>query len=357
MSSEVFHYVESISNSGLSIYDLIAIGDPELWIPSEKLEILLTGALRGQSLQGLALRTRSKVVKKLVAEALGYPLPKSFQKTQPRFPGQDFDVYTQKSTNLQIWNEEISPSRRYVIIKVSAEDVIEAVRVIDGETLAKLDTTGTLTQKFQARLTLGESNVELVSPVDTENIAKIISGRSTPAEIAVIPTEQPTSQSLIPIKEVFKTLSELVGMRFKNLGAVQERNRGAELHRLVCSSLRYEIYGDDGRFPDIRNQLLEVKLQTSPTIDLGLVRPDSLNPLDITMIDGLQIRHSDIRYAIFSAVLERSEVTLTHLFLTTGADFFTRFKIFEGKGLNKKLQVPLPNTFFSQPQKLDSLEN
>lgn len=352
-----FSYTANIRNSGLSIYDPITIGDPQLWIPSENLEVLLVDALQRQSLQGLALRTRSKVVKALITEALGYPLPKSFKKTQPRFFGQNFDVYTQKSTNLQIWNEEISSSRRYAIIKVSANDIIETVRVIDGETLAKLDTTGTLTHKFQAQLTLGKSEAELICLTDTENIEAVISGRSTPIEIALNPTEQPTSQSLIPIREVFETLSTLLGTRFRDLGAVQERNRGAELHRLVCRALNYELYADDGRFPDIRNQLLEVKLQTSPTIDLGLVRPDSLNPLDITMVEGQQIKHSDVRYAIFSATLEKGEILLTHLFLTTGESFFKRFKIFEGKGLNKKLQVPLPSTFFSQSQKLDLSEN
>ena len=39
-------------------------------------------------------------------------------------------------------------------------------------------------------------------------------------------------------------------------------------------------------------------------------------------------------------------VTLTHLFLSTGEKFFTRFPQFQGKVLNKKLQIPLPLNFF-----------
>ena len=99
------NYVGNIRSSGLSIYDTIEIGDPDHWIPTPELEDLLNNSLAGISLAGLALRTRSKVAKVRVCQALGYPVPASFKKTQPRFPGQFFDTYVQKSDNLQIWNE------------------------------------------------------------------------------------------------------------------------------------------------------------------------------------------------------------------------------------------------------------
>src|SRR5579885_188467 len=144
-------YVEAIRRSGLSIYDAVEIGDPKLWIPAPELESLLDDGLRGIALAGLPLRTRSKIVKEHVCRTLGYPIPSSFRKTQPRFPGQLFDTYVQKSNNLQVWNEELAPSRRYVLIRVSANDSIARVKVVTGDTLALLDTTGTLTQKYQAR--------------------------------------------------------------------------------------------------------------------------------------------------------------------------------------------------------------
>ncbi|MFQ5639932.1 MAG: restriction endonuclease, partial [bacterium] len=122
--------------------------------------------------------------------------------------------------------------------------------------------------------------------------------------------------------------------------------RGAALHRLVCQCLGYTDYRDHGQFPDVRHQLLEVKLQTSPTIDLGLVCPDSESPLDVPKIGGQQIRHCDVRYALFYGATDGKKVTLTHLFLTTGEKFFTRFPRFQGKVLNKKLQIPLPTDFF-----------
>ena len=118
---------------------------------SKKLEEILQESLC-ISLSGLALRTRSKVVKTEVCKAIGYPVPGSFKRTQPRFPGQNFDVYIQKSNNLQIWNEELDASRRYVIVRVDEDNRIGNVRVISGAELAKLDRTGTLTQKYQATL-------------------------------------------------------------------------------------------------------------------------------------------------------------------------------------------------------------
>ena len=83
-------YTKLIKISGLTIYDSV----PEnLYIPNDDLEIILREGLRGFSTAGLPIRTRSKIVKSRICEILGYPIPKTFLKTQPRFLGQDFDTY------------------------------------------------------------------------------------------------------------------------------------------------------------------------------------------------------------------------------------------------------------------------
>lgn len=340
-------FVKAISESGLSIYDLIEIGEPDLWIPTPVLEALLDRGLKGMSVYGFPIRTRSKVVKQAVCRVLGYPAPKLFKKTRPRFPGQRFDTYIQKSNNLQIWNEEIVPTRRYVIIRVSAEDVIERVKVVTGELLASLDTTGTLTRKYQARIVPGQEPTELVATEDTANLKPIVDSSGYFVFFEHSPVDDPMAETLLPIAVIFERLKSLVGCTFADAGHDQERNRGAELHRLVCSTLGYREYRDTGSFPDIRNQLLEMKLQTSPTIDLGLVRPDSEEPLDMPRIAGRQIRHCDVRYAIFYGQTDGEQVELTHLYLTTGEAFFSRFHQFQGQVVNKKLQIPLPGDFFN----------
>lgn len=339
-------YVEAIKQSGLSIYDPIKIGDPNLWIPTPELEILLNDGLIRISLANLPLRTRSKVLKEHICQILGYPVPSSFRKTQPRFPGQFFDTYIQKSNNLQIWNEEIASTRRYVIVRLNADDIISRVKVVTGDVLAMLDTTGTLTQKYQARLNLGKSKAELISEEDTMLLQPFVFPDFNLA-LVESPINYPAAGQLLPIRKIFEQLIKLIGTSFADTGHDQERKRGAELHRIVCQNLGYKKYQDDGQFPDIRHQLIEIKLQTSPTIDLGLVCPDSTEPLDIPQIEQRQIRHCDVRYALFYGQTNGETVTLTHLFLTTGEKFFHRFQQCQGNTLNKKLQVSLPSDFFS----------
>ncbi|MEW6349576.1 MAG: restriction endonuclease [Thermodesulfobacteriota bacterium] len=338
-------YVQAIRERGLTIYDSIEIGDPTLWIPSPTLEKLLRRSLEGISLKGLPLRTRSKSVKILVCKALGYRVPTSFRRTRPRFPGQLFDTYVQKSNNLQVWNEDLAPSRRYVIIRVSVTDAITGVRVVTGTHLARLDNTGTVTQKYQARLNLRTDKEELIVETDSDRLRPVV---DSCADLRLVdgPTADPEAGKILPIGIIFQRLRKLVGVSFPHGGYTQERNRGTALHKLVCQYLGYIDYRDDGRFPDIRQQLLEVKLQTSQTIDLGLVSPSSEEPLDVPKIRGLQIRHCDVRYALFYATTDGTTVTLTHIFLTTGEHFFSRFHQFQGNVLNRKLQIPLPSDFF-----------
>ena len=336
--------VEAISRSGLTIYDFIPRHVGELWIPTSDLEHMLNHSMAGIALSDLPLRTRSKVVKEHICRALGYPVPSTFRRTQPRFPGQHFDVYVQKSDNVQIWNEDLEPARRYVVVRVGEDDTITRVRIVTGQELAKLDRTGTLTQKYQARMVPTPATTELVVEADTTPVHALTSDE---ADLSMAdPTDLPRGGDLLSIVRVFDKLQGLMGTRFPDPGRNQERNRGARLHQLVCERLGYRRYGDNGRFPDLRHQLLEVKLQTSATIDLGLVDPHSKDILDMPRIGGVQVRHCDVRYAVFGATTDGHEVSLTGLIVTTGEMFFARLAQFEGRVLNKKLQIRLPPGFF-----------
>ena len=202
--------ISAIRKSGLSIYDSLQ-AHLNLFIADEDLENILNKGLRGLVLNQ-PLRTRSKVVKSKVCEVLGYPVPSSFKKTQPRFPGQNFDTYVQKSNNLQIWNEEVSPSRRYVLIRVDDNDKVTKVRVVTGPIIAAYDTTGTLTHKFQAS---ARSQVvaasKLIGAEDTANVkTRII--RPKPHEW----------KEFIPIKQLFDALMKLTGKTFLDPGRNQE---------------------------------------------------------------------------------------------------------------------------------------
>ncbi len=141
--------LERIQKSGLTIYDPL-VDRPDLFIDNRTLERFLDAQLKGFNL-AYPNRTRSKVVKQRICEILGYPIPASFAKTRPRFPGQNFDTSVQQANNFQPWNEGIDPSRRYVFVRVNSSGIVVRVKVASGEIIAELDTTGTLTHKYQAK--------------------------------------------------------------------------------------------------------------------------------------------------------------------------------------------------------------
>lgn len=320
---EIDEIVAAIRRSGLSIYD--PLGDhPNLVIPDQILEAILDRGLRGLVLNQ-PIRTRSKVLKTAVCAALGYGAPRSFRKTQPRFIGQNFDTYVQKSDNLQIFNEGVALDRRYVLIRLDGDSIVTRVRVVTGAVIDGFRATGTLTLKFQAKARTSASASRLVSTSDTP--------RTVPLVLA---------GKILPIAEVYSRLKALVGTTFADPGNDRERTRGDLLHEKVAQLLGTDATDNRAQFPDILEQLLEVKLQTSPTIDLGLWSPDSEEP----MVAYPTLHHEDARFAVFYGSRSTGRITIEHLIVTTGHDFFTYFRRFEGLGVNAKRQIPLPRDFF-----------
>jgi len=332
--------VVRVRDSSFSIYENLS-SHPGLYFDTQELEMVLNNAMGGLNLD-YPIRTRSKVVKSAICAALGYSIPPSFKKTQPRFPGQNFDTYTQKADNLQVWNEEVSPSRRYVLIRVDASSRVTRVRVVTGEVIAALDPTGTLTHKFQAKFIGSVGASTLVSSRDTSRVVAASAARNHAGSAIA---DQPLAQ-LLSIADLYKRLLTLVGKRFRNPGLTQERNRGALLHQMVQAALGDVACHDNGQFPDVPHQLLELKLQTASTVDLGLVSPDSTEPFALIPF----LRHCDVRYGLFYGKLDSGDVVLDHVVLVTGEDFFKVFRRFEGKVKNSKLQIPLPRGFFGDAE-------
>lgn len=67
--------------------------------------------------------------------------------------------------------------------------------------------------------------------------------------------------------------SRLLGQEIKPQAT---KNRGQELERMVAVGLGYRVSDQDvlaGGYPDLRHQALEVKVQDSPTVDLGRYSP------------------------------------------------------------------------------------
>ena len=153
----------------------------------------------------------------------------------------------------------------------------------------------------------------------------------------------PTRGALLDVGRVYDLLLPMVGQWFDDPGATQERNRGSLVHREACSRLGLSHFADNGQFPDVLSQVLEVKLQLARTVDLGLELPESLTPVAST--NGV-LAVQDVRYAIFYGVRERRAFQLTELVVVTGADFFKEFRQFQGNVSNSKLQLRLPRSWF-----------
>jgi hypothetical protein len=335
----------TIREASLDIYTPIDPFNSDLFFPDAELEVHLDSQLRGEQLGG-PIRSRSKLAKQLVAEALGYDRPTSFRRTVPRFPGQDLDVHVQQDNNLQIWNQEVSPERRYVLIRPSSDDIVQRVRVVRGEQVAEWDRTGTLTSKFQAKRIAGRTGSALLSESDTSAFVQTL--KPTPLGPGLLwdstSSDPPTPGLVMPITQLFERLMPLVGMRLDATGAGQDRVRGELLQASVSDLLGIGEYANFGQWPDIVNQALEVKLQTSPTIDLGLVLPTDTA---LARALGPGIRHCDARYLVaYGELLSSSEVEIQALVLVTGADFFTEFVQFGGLVTNSKRQIRLPNDLF-----------
>lgn len=335
-------YVKNIRNSGLSIYDHIRYDDAHLYIPTVILEEILSNALTGLSFKDLPLRSRSKAVKTEICLALGYPIPSSFTMTHSRFPEQNFDVYAQKSLNVQIWNEDLDPYRRYVFIYLNGSDVITSVRVIIGKELTKYAHNRTLTHKYQAKMKI--YNQSFCSIQDTPNVENWIENNH-PTLRNANPNQLPKNNQLLRISDIYERLIPMIGNTLDYLSASQERNRGSELHAMICDYLGYSFYEDDGSYPDITHQLLEIKLQTSSTIDLGQHSPEDGE--EILSIGNTCFYSEDIRYAIFYGKVQSNHILLKNLYLVTGLDFSRYFPLFKGKQINSKIQFHLPKNFFN----------
>lgn len=137
----------------------------------------------------------------------------------------------------------------------------------------------------------------------------------------------------------------MVGSVYTDPGVVQERSRGTVVHREACARLGADGFADNGQFPDILSQLVEVKLRLARTVDLGLELPSSDIPL--ASANGL-LGARDVRYAIFYADRDGAAFEISGLVVVTGADFFKEYRQFGGLTANRKLQLKLPPAWFER---------
>lgn len=87
--------------------------------------------------------------------------------------------------------------------------------------------------------------------------------------------DEPTIDSLLPMNSIKKIISdEIIAQK---IPPSSTKNRGQLLESMFAKALGYKLNENEslaGGYPDIRNQALEIKLQDSPTVDLGKYSPE-----------------------------------------------------------------------------------
>lgn len=118
------------------------------------------------------------------------------------------------------------------------------------------------------------------------------------------------------------------------------KNRGQMLERLVAQALGYDVDSGllSGGYPDIAHQLLEVKIQDSPTVDLGRYSPQFEEP--VPYMQDFTTR--DVRYLL--ALTNPITHTIDGLIFLAGVDLGKHFTYIANK--SDKCQRSIPMDFF-----------
>jgi hypothetical protein len=190
---------------------------------------------------------------------------------------------------------------RLIFIKIDTDaELIDSIIILTPEYIEnKFGKFGKPTIKHQLMISpkqrdlVIKSENSILSYPDTKNLTYRI--RHTYESTPTTMLKEPDFNNLFSIK----LLTEMVAKKLigRILDADDTKNRGQALERLVLQLLGYSeknLAGLAGGYPDIPNQLLEVKVQDSPTVDLGKHTPETE---DIVM-EASNVTTGDIRYLI-----------------------------------------------------------
>jgi len=300
-------------------------------------------------------------------ESLGYRRPsglrtKEAKANKPKFRNQLMDIFVQKHSNLQVWNYIPYACERYgcryVIFKVNDEKIL-GLLIKTGEELKDWDLTGTRTIKWQAIITdttrKKAMNNVLVSEKDPVFSKFNLDKRDLEPlqnRINKIKETQKNERFLLkrePNPKLLVTIDELEGLLAPLLDTVieytSEKLLGQNFQASVAKQLGYSIEKgfsiNSGQIPDMIHQVIETKVQISPTIDLGYHLPIDNDPLTFDWNKN-KITPRDIRYVIALADrMKDNKAQVKGIVITSGEEFEEFFSFCEGT--NFKVQMTIPN--------------
>ncbi len=274
----------------------------------------------------------------------------------------DTYVVTSGNTyNLQVWNrspnsdtplirfqnDEVIYAKdiRLVLIKVNVQScLIESIVIMTPEYIEHtFGVFGKPTIKQQLlvsnrqRQKIVISNTHIHITTDTERmLPHITSHYVSPSKLSCDQPESGKLFSMVILNEY--VAKHLIGVK---LLAADTKTRGQLLEKMV---IEYLGYGYNSRlvggYPDLPNQLLEVKVQDAQTIDLGRYSPQFME----TINEELGLTTQDVRYLI--ALTNPNTQTIEGIILCAGKNLGDVFTYVSDKSY--KCQRSIPMSFFDK---------
>ena len=326
----------------------------------------LTGKTRtdGSNIRKLIASTLEKHSLPKLAEQGQYEIVPPKGKGVPKIAREFIDTYivtSGTSYNLQVWNRIPAAETllvkyesgenlkctdvRFVFVRIDTENnKIASVIILTAEYIERnFGKFGKPTIKHQllisgkVRNEIYRRDDKILSFPDSKKLSYLIRHDYQSPKSGMV--DEPSTEYLFSIGLIKKMVAEkLIGFK---LAAAATKNRGQALEKKVLELLGYQVGGKDllyGAFPDIRNQLLEVKVQDSPTVDLGKFSPEK----EEIVIEDSDLTTFDVRYLI--ALTNPKTGIIEGIILSPGEKLGELFSYVSAESF--KCQRAIPMSFF-----------
>jgi len=323
-------------------------------------------------------RTDGSNIRKLIAKTLEqYPFPEPAldeayeivppkKKGIPKITREFIDTYivtSGKSYNLQVWNRVPASKTllikyesgeslkctdvRFIFTKIDIEQSEVACIIIATPTYIakKFGKFGKPTIKHQLlistkiRQRIYRSADKILFFKDSKKLSYLITDDFDTQKSDMV--NEPKSNEIYSLELIKNMVAEkLIGFKF---AADSTKKRGQALERKVLELLGYSTKNEVllyGAYPDIPNQLLEVKIQDTQTVDLGKFTPENEEVIN----KELNITTFDVRYLI--ALTNPETEIIEGIILSPGEKLGEVFSYVSDKSY--KCQRSIPMGFFEQ---------
>lgn len=189
----------------------------------------------------------------------------------------------------------------------------------------------------KARTQIYSSDSKILSFQDSKKLSYFITDTYDKPNNSI--ANEPNLQNLYSIGLLVEIVAKkLIG---RILESSSTKNRGQALERMTLELLGYEMIGNKnliGGFPDIPNQLLEVKVQDAQTVDLGKFSPEK----EEIVFEENNLTTFDVRYLI--ALTDPKTGIIEGIILAPGEKLGEIFTYVSD--VNFKCQRSIPMSFF-----------